>query len=103
MSKTNKDAIDQTPWGEDDLKTHLSTPVVAVTTKVKTNGINGNVVAAYTDTEKRLARLKEFGDTSKAIRALTALGWTNGAIARELNVRPQHVSNVRRQKYNGGK
>jgi DNA-binding NarL/FixJ family response regulator len=103
MSKTNKDAPEQTPWSADDLKTHLSAPVVVTNTKVKTNGINGNVVAAYTDTEKRLARLKEFGDTSKAIRALTALGWTNGAIARELNVRPQHVSNVRRQKYNGGK
>lgn len=103
MSKTNKDAPAQTPWSEDDLKVHMSAPAKTSPTKTKTNGINGNVVPAYVDTEKRLARLKEFGDTSKAIRALSALGWTNGAIARELNVRPQHVSNVRHQKYNGGK
>jgi DNA invertase Pin-like site-specific DNA recombinase len=70
---------------------------MTTTTKTKTNGINGNTVAAYEATETRTKLLAEHGDTSKAIRALLAKGMKQSAVAKALNIRPQHVNNVSRQ------
>jgi ribosome-binding protein aMBF1 (putative translation factor) len=80
--------------------TKTTTPTETNTTptvKVKTNGINGNTVPAYSDTDDRTKYLAEYGDTSKAIRGLLAKGWKQSAVAKALNIRPQHVNNVSRQ------
>jgi DNA-binding NarL/FixJ family response regulator len=67
------------------------------TVKNPTNGINGNTVAAYSSTDSRNKLLAEHGNTSSAIRFLLKQGMKQSLIAKELNIRPQHVNNVSRQ------
>ena len=53
-------------------------------------------VERYTSTPSRDSAIKKYGDTSKSIRGIRAehKDWTEGQIARHLNIRPQHVNNV---------
>ena len=63
----------------------------------------GEKIPLYTSTPVREELLKKHGDTSKAIRALLATGMKQSQVAKQLNIRPQHVNNVSRQILKGSK
>lgn len=94
MKKNESTSIDSTPWNEEDLNLHA---LATLTPPTPTPPTKKDKVPLYTSTESRDQYLKQYGDTSKAIRALLSQGLKQGEVARLLNIRPQHVHNVKNQ------
>jgi hypothetical protein len=82
MAKSNTQTISST---SNEVSVHPMLAIVSQQASTPKASVDGSQAAEL---------VAKYGDVSKAIRALTALGHDRGAVAKMLNKRYQHVRNV---------